>query len=352
MLRRLANNERGSVLVMFALALTVLAGLAGLVVDVGYLYVQHAHLQNGVDAACLAGAAKLPDVVAAAARAEQYAAANKLTNGTLESTFPANNRIDVRYTEVFDTIFLKVLGIDNATIKVHAAAILPPGGPGDPAVLALQQGAGVVLTINGNNNNIGGLVHSNSQFRINGWVTIDGDAACVGSFLANSFGANVTVTGERTSGADPMAAPDYSAQINELPTREYSTSQRFNGNNVRIDGTISVNGSIDINGNNISGDGSLLATGDIHNNGNAITTTGDGPDFIYSINGSIHINCNNITIDAILFAPHGDVIINGNNITVNGRVIGRTVTINGSGITVNSPAGAGTSLGKIPQLIE
>ncbi|HWQ60843.1 MAG TPA: pilus assembly protein TadG-related protein [Negativicutes bacterium] len=336
-------------IVLFALALTGLAGLAGLVVDVGYLYVQHAHMQDGVDAACLAGAAKLPSVADAMAAAEEYAAANKLTKGTLESTFPANNRIDVKYTEVLDTFFLRILGIDNATIKVYAAAILPPSTQGDPAVLALKLNGGSILRMNGNNINIDGSVHSNSNLGLNGWIRVDGDATAVGTV---TLGTNVTVTGDVRSGVDPLPAPDYEAQINALPTQTYGSSQRFNGNNVNIDGTISVNGNVDINGNNISGDGSILATGDIHNNGNAISTTGTGPMFFYTSDGNIHINGNNITIDAILFAPNGEIVINGNNITINGRVIGQTVTVNGSGLTVNSPDGGGTGSSSVPQLIE
>lgn len=352
MLRRLASNQRGSVIVMFALALTGLAGLAGLVVDVGYLYVQHANLQNGVDAACLAGAAKLPSTADATVEAQKYALANKLTNGTLVTAFAGNNRIDVTYTEEFGTFFLRVLGINSATISVAAAAVLPPSPPGVPAVLATQRGGGVILAINGNNNYIDGSVHSNSQFKLNGWLTIDGDANSSGSFLTNSFGTNVTVNGARGENASFIETPDYSAQIDALPTQTYDSSQKFNGTGGTMNGTISVNGNVDINGNNFSGNGSILATGDIHNNGNAITQTGEGQMFLYSSDRSIHINGNNITIDATLFAPNGDIVINGNNITINGRIVGRTVTINGSGITVNNPGGSGTGLSTIPQLIE
>lgn len=351
MLRRLAKNERGGVIVLFAVALAVLAGLSGMVVDVGYLYVRHAQLQNGVDAACLAGAVKLPSAAEATAAAEQYAALNNMTNGELVSTFPANNYIRVTYTEAFDTFFMNLFGFDKATIQVVAAAILPPTTPGDPTVLALKQNGNIILVINGSNNNIDGRVHSNSQFRLNGWLTINGDATSSGDFLANSFGTNVTVNGASSEDVAVVEVPDYSDAINATPAYSYSSSQRFNGNGITIDGTVSVNGNLDINGNNFTCDGSLLATGDIHNNGNAITTTGDAT-IIYSSNGDIHINGNDIAIDATLFAPNGEVIINGNNITINGRVIGNTVTINGSGITINSPSSSGSGLSSVPQLVE
>ena len=61
MFRRLAGNQKGSVIALFAVTLIGLVIMAGLVTDVGYLYVQHARLQNGVDAAALAGASQLPN---------------------------------------------------------------------------------------------------------------------------------------------------------------------------------------------------------------------------------------------------------------------------------------------------
>lgn len=350
MLRRVAKNERGSVILIIALGLSVLAGMAGMVVDVGYLYLEHAKLQNGVDAACLAGAAFLPDTGTAASKASFYATANGLTNGDLISSFPNTNRIDVTYTEEFGTFFLRLLGVDSATIKVKAAAILP-GAPNSPAVLALKQHTNTVtLRVNGNDININGSMHSNSLLGLNGSITVDGGVSSSDSPL--KLGTNVNVTGSQTEGASIIETPDYGDKIDALPSASYDTNQRFNGNNTSINGTIKVNGSIDINGNNISGDGSLIATGDIHNNGNAITQSGSGEVFIYSSDGNIHINGNNITIDATLFAPNGDVTINGNNITINGRIIGNTVTVNGSGLTVNGPSGPGAGLSSIPQLVE
>jgi hypothetical protein len=350
MLRRIRNNQRGSAIALFALGLTVLAGLAGLVVDAGYLYVQQARLQNGVDAACLAGAAYLPNTAAADDAAITYAKENKLLPEKLESEFGGNNLIRLKYTEVFDTFFFRLLGVDKATIRVAAAAILPVGVTG-PSILALQRNANnPTLIINGSGLYVDGSIHSNSLLRMNGWATVTGDATSSGSPL--SLGNNVNVQGNKADGADFIDAPDYSAQIDALPTQSYGTSQRFNGNNTTIDGTISVNGNVDINGNNISGNGSILATGDIHNNGNAITQTGDGQMFIYTSDGNIHINGNNITIDATLFAPHGDIVINGNNITITGRVIGNTVTINGSGIRVNGESGSGAGQTASPRLVE
>lgn len=49
-------NERGAALVYLAVALVVLMGMAALAIDMGYMYVGKAQLQNASDAAALAGA--------------------------------------------------------------------------------------------------------------------------------------------------------------------------------------------------------------------------------------------------------------------------------------------------------
>jgi len=52
-------HEKGSILVFGALALIVLAGMATMAVDYGYLQYKRSQLQNAADAAALAGAAEL-----------------------------------------------------------------------------------------------------------------------------------------------------------------------------------------------------------------------------------------------------------------------------------------------------
>ncbi len=356
MLRRLVNNERGSVIVLFALALTVLAGIAGMVVDVGYLYGQHARLQNGVDAACLAGAARLPNTVYAADMAEDYAESNGLVPANLEAAFSqGNRRIDLTYTENFPTFFFNVLGINNVSIKVTAAAALDVGGPFGFTIFSGSDTD--ILPLNGSSLYVDGSMHSDQRLRINGsGITVTGNIEAAGRDGADGDiqvnGTNINVLGTRTENAARIPMPDYSAQIEAIAAQRYGASQSFNGGNINVDGSIYVNGEVTFNGNSISGTGSVLATGDIHNNGNNITQTGDGDVFLYSQNGDIHINGNNIAIDATLYAPNGNIVINGNNITINGRIVGNTVTINGTGNTVNGASNPVTSLSVSPRLVE
>ena len=54
------RSNAGQVLVIFALALPVILGMAALVVDFGDFFVQKRSLQKAADAAALAAAVKLP----------------------------------------------------------------------------------------------------------------------------------------------------------------------------------------------------------------------------------------------------------------------------------------------------
>ena len=56
--RRCAHDERGQVVVLFALLLPVLLALGSIVLDVGNWYVHKKHLQTHVDAGALAPAPK------------------------------------------------------------------------------------------------------------------------------------------------------------------------------------------------------------------------------------------------------------------------------------------------------
>lgn len=56
---RLTGNERGSILVWFAVSMIVMIGMAALAIDLGTGYVAKAQLQNATDAGALAGAGML-----------------------------------------------------------------------------------------------------------------------------------------------------------------------------------------------------------------------------------------------------------------------------------------------------
>ncbi len=70
------------------LALIVLLGFAGLVVDLGRVYVAQRQLQQAVDAAALAGGQDLPDSVAAHASVVAYSATGKNKKTDMSANAP------------------------------------------------------------------------------------------------------------------------------------------------------------------------------------------------------------------------------------------------------------------------
>ena len=74
--QRFARDERGSVLPIVGLCLTVILGFAALAVDLGQQSAVRTQLEATADAAALAAASALPDVQKARAKAKDYAEKN------------------------------------------------------------------------------------------------------------------------------------------------------------------------------------------------------------------------------------------------------------------------------------
>src|SRR5262245_9881679 len=124
---RLRGSQSGQVIVMFAICLVIVLGMAALVVDVGYAYYVKRQLQASADAAALAGAQSLPDPATASATAFAYGGGDggKNENATVPpvttkvttkcvSVAPCNpvNAIVVEQSAVVPTRFAKLLGLD------------------------------------------------------------------------------------------------------------------------------------------------------------------------------------------------------------------------------------------------
>jgi hypothetical protein len=154
--RARAWRHKGQTLIIFALSITVLLGLAGLVVDVARAYDLYARMQRAAEAGALAGVLYMPlyynaartpgDGLSAVARAttEIY----KDGFGTGVSAIPAGNPcptpvtsaeiaicqittaqsdLEVTITEHLDVTLLGELGVTPITLSVHAQAeYLPP----------------------------------------------------------------------------------------------------------------------------------------------------------------------------------------------------------------------------------
>ncbi len=144
-MRRAASEESGQVLVMTAIAMTLMIVMVGLVVDVGHAMLVQRQLQAGVDAAALAGAQHLPDAPTAEAVAAQYSAnpgsknaVNTVGNATTTAKVaclagvPGCNRRDggvngivVTSQSKVPTWFGRIIGITTLTVNATATACSP-----------------------------------------------------------------------------------------------------------------------------------------------------------------------------------------------------------------------------------
>lgn len=129
------RDQRGAVLIMVAVGMVFLLGMAGLALDSGRGYLHRLRLTRAVDAAALTGARTLrAGNEKALAQAAAAAAANGLrdgvdaaalslgisTNGQGESTFSATA------TQPIATFLMRIFGIDSVEVSAAAVAAVPP----------------------------------------------------------------------------------------------------------------------------------------------------------------------------------------------------------------------------------
>lgn len=166
-LRSLSRDDRGQMLVLFALLIVVLLGFLGLVVDVGRLYVVRQQLRNACDAAVGAGASRLPGAPAEArAQAMKYYCYN--AGGTPPAGAIADQQtytiadtgdkvfLQTPYGDAGDTLsarkiyckasrtvgslFMQVLGIPAQTVSTYAVGLIH-GSTSYESMLATNWGA-------------------------------------------------------------------------------------------------------------------------------------------------------------------------------------------------------------------
>src|SRR3954453_15289311 len=115
------RDESGQPIVLSAVWMLFLLGMAGLVIDVGSWYRAQRNLQSDADAAALAGAQELPaDTAAAGVQAKTYALKNGYTltdSGISYSgvTVP-NDSITIKVKAPAPTYFTKLFGLNSVDI--------------------------------------------------------------------------------------------------------------------------------------------------------------------------------------------------------------------------------------------
>lgn len=128
----LRRHSKGQMMVLYAIALPALLGVAALGTDVAVMYVNWQAMQRAADAAALAGAGKLdgtaPSDAGAIANAKVYATNNGLAAGEVATpTVSADHKtITVSASRTVPYYFAQALGMLNASVQVTATAQIQP----------------------------------------------------------------------------------------------------------------------------------------------------------------------------------------------------------------------------------
>jgi Putative Flp pilus-assembly TadE/G-like len=155
------KNEKGQALLLAAVGLTVFILAAGLGIDMGYLRYEKRLQQSAADSAAIAGAAQYgyegavcDSTVSSAAKTDS--ASNGFTDGsnqvTVTASCPPNDGphaglsgyVEVLVSQVQPTFFMRIVGVNSATVTARAVAFL---GNGPACVYALDPSAAEALNI-------------------------------------------------------------------------------------------------------------------------------------------------------------------------------------------------------------
>lgn len=119
------RNQRGQVIILTVMMMTVILGMVGLTVDVGSWWHSERKIQAGVDAAARAGAELLPeDTSGANAAASSYGGLNGVTPTFSSPDSPPSVRlgdsIKVSVTQSAPAFFTKLFGVSSMNITKSA----------------------------------------------------------------------------------------------------------------------------------------------------------------------------------------------------------------------------------------
>ncbi len=338
-IRDLIKNTKGVSAIIYTIALTLLMGMAAVVVDIGNVMAEDQKLQTASDAMALAAAQELPNTENAYDVAVKYAELNGFNSSDFTISFSDYNRsISVNGRKKVNYLFAKVLGFDHAT--ANCSAVATENSMGAAFDYALFSGSQTVaLSLNGSDEYVSGDVHTNKNFVANGSnLNITGACEAVGTVITN--GSNMKI-GERLPDSQFIDMPDFSEEIKaqaEAAGTAYAGDKIYNGSNVNVDSSIYVNGNVYVNGGNFTGKGCILATGDIIFNGSNLRASTDDSVCFYTKSGNVYVNGAKAEVYGIVYAPKGNIIFNGSNQTIYGRAIGNVVIFNGSHLQVISGA--------------
>lgn len=327
------RDERGAIIVIFALMLPIIVGFVGLGLDVGLWYSTKRNLQGAADTAAVSAAYELGagnslSAIQTAALIDAkrnglnagVAACNGVatsagsctvnvppTSGTYSGDSSA---VEVILNEPQNLLFASV--ISNFSLSISSRAVAISGGDSDACMLTLNKTVQKALEFSGNSaiNAAGCIVASNSShdssIEITGSASVTADSlSTAGDYLVNGAALLDTVTAPKTYAAeiqDPYASLDVPAYSGCDKTEYKSTP----GSNVTITPSSATTPYVFCKGLDVKGTlkfmpGIYVIDGGTFNLNATAALSGTGVTFIltsssgsnyakYTMNGSASIN--------------------------------------------------------------
>ena len=367
--RSIKKGETGSIPVLVALSLTVLFGFASLAMDFGMMAACKQSMQNAADAAALAAAADLASGSSAAVHdtARQYSRINGFdpddADTTLEVRTTAKTVTVVIHQDMQMGFSTVLTGEHTRTVSAAATAEAVSIFGGCPYALFAGQrieDSGIGITVTGNNIQINGNIHSNSDINMQHAVLSPGSVATAvrtvnpaangwrGNSIALDMPSFASFETAMTSMPGYVSLPgDITVKKNEggfqalvnMALEEY-IDRGGNMQTLYSEGLcIYVSGSLTFQGNGSSTyyaefPITLVVEDDIDLNGASMESSIDAPFYIMSKTGDITVNGGGATLTGILFAPNGNVTLNGNDACFVGQIVAQNIRKSGGKITV------------------
>ncbi len=367
------GGEAGQALVMAVGFMTLAVIIAAFTINVGLFLRERSHLQNAADAAALAGAAELPGLPdAALLYAEEWAAANGIDPADPDYTFDAvtpyngdAGKIEVEVSHRIGVFFPALFSPlqDVSARAVAYAQDITSGGAYAIFVINNDCATPDPFQFSGSTSDVTGLVHSNSDAKVNGSdnsffdgplsyscafdntgqnnTYIPGTAQVPNrvppvDYTFSDFPCTVTYTADTDLGSQPEVWVDEDPLTLQLKSGVYCSTQDLILSGQGISGNVTL----------VAGDELKLAGSDFFDlNGYwnnvlafssashdaAIDISGSGGDWIGLIN-----------------APNGRVKFQGSNdLSLTGSIVADRVTISGQDFSLNAQDLGGPSASSI-----
>ncbi|HET7626841.1 MAG TPA: pilus assembly protein TadG-related protein [Bacillales bacterium] len=122
-IKRLFQQQQGSTLLLFSLALVGMLMITGLALDGGMLYERRAALQKAADAAVLSGAQELTDTPSDVQQVvERILVAHGNENDVEHLDIVMNDQVSIVLKKTVPLSFMSIFGIDTGTVSANATA--------------------------------------------------------------------------------------------------------------------------------------------------------------------------------------------------------------------------------------